>query len=65
MKYKLPKTGNIAPLETRCKKTVYESKDAAQDAIAYVMSGSRVKLETYQCTICGFWHLTSKKKEDN
>ena len=65
MKYKLSKSERIAPLEPRCKKTVYESKVTAQEAIDYVMSGKRVKLETYQCTICGFWHLTSIKKEDD
>jgi hypothetical protein len=65
MKYRLSKIEKIVPLEPRCKKTVYESKDAAQEAIAYVMSGKRVRLETYQCSICGFWHLTSIKKEED
>jgi hypothetical protein len=59
MKYKLVKKKNVSPIEPVCKKTVYDSKKDAEEAIEYVTSGKRVNLKAYHCSVCGFWHLTS------
>lgn len=58
MKYKLTKREKIYPIEPPCKKTMYDSKEDAMEAMKFVMSDKWVKLETYQCSVCGFWHLT-------
>jgi len=60
MKYKLPKTEKIVPIQPSCKKTIYDTKADAEEAIRYVTENRRVNLSAYKCTICGFWHLTSK-----
>ena len=62
MKYKLSKKEKIYPVEPPCRKTMYNSKKDAIEAIAFVTSTRRVDLEAYQCKVCGFWHLTSVKK---
>jgi len=55
------KIKNISPLEPSCKKAVYNSPEEAQDMIRHI-NESRVirEIRAYKCTICGFWHLTSK-----
>jgi hypothetical protein len=61
MGYKLPKTGKIDPVEPPCKKTIYYSPEEAQDMIKYLKENRTDKtISAYKCTICGFWHLTSK-----
>ena len=65
MKYKLTKQEKIYPIEPPCKKTMYKSKEDAQEAIEWVVSGKRVNLDTYHCSVCGFWHLTSIKYKDD
>jgi len=61
MRYKNLKIRNINPFEPSCKKTVYNSAEEAQDMIRHI-NESRVirEIRAYKCTICGFWHLTSK-----
>jgi hypothetical protein len=60
VKYKLSKIEKIYPVEPPCKKTMYKTKADAQEAIKYVNEIRSVELNAYLCTICGFWHLTSK-----
>lgn len=61
MKYKPSHIRKIYPLEAPCKKTIYNSLIDAQEAIDYLLENRVVKdLSAYKCTLCGFWHLTSK-----
>ena len=59
MKYKLSNKEKINPVEPPCRKRIYDSKEDAMEAISFVTSTRRVMLEAYQCSVCGFWHLTS------
>jgi predicted Zn-ribbon and HTH transcriptional regulator len=63
VKYKLSKKENIKPIAPPCKKTIYDSMADALEAIKHAEEVRRVELKPYQCTICGFWHLTSVKKD--
>jgi hypothetical protein len=61
MKSKLSRTRKIDPIETPCKKTIYNSLIEAKESIVYLQENKGAKdLSAYKCTICGFWHLTSK-----
>jgi hypothetical protein len=63
MGYKLSNTKKIHPVEPSCKKTIYNSQEEAQEMISYIKDNRSVKeIHSYKCTICGFWHLTSKSK---
>jgi len=63
MVYKLSNNKKIHPVIPPCNKTMYNSPEEAQDMIQYVKQNRRVRdLYAYKCTICGFWHLTSKSK---
>jgi hypothetical protein len=65
MGYKVSITKKINPIEPICKKTMYNSIEEAQDMIRYIKENRGVqKIQAYQCTVCGFWHLTSKSKLD-
>jgi hypothetical protein len=60
MVYK-PKIKTISPLELPCRKKMYNSREEADDMIRYIME-NRVahEIRAYKCSICGFWHLTSR-----
>jgi hypothetical protein len=61
MKSKLSRISKIDPIETPCKKTIYNSLIEAKESIVYLQENKGAKdLSAYKCTICGFWHLTSK-----
>jgi hypothetical protein len=61
MKYKPSHIRKIYPIETPCKKTMYNSFADAKESIEYLQENKTVKdLSAYKCTVCGFWHLTSK-----
>jgi hypothetical protein len=61
MKYKPSRIRKIGPIESPCKKTIYNSSIEAKEAIAYLQENKHVKdLSAYKCSVCGFWHLTSK-----
>jgi hypothetical protein len=61
MKYKPSRIRNIYPVESPCKKTMYNSLIDAKESIAYLQENRVVKeLSAYKCSVCGFWHLTSK-----
>jgi hypothetical protein len=62
VKYKLTKTEKINPIEPPCKKTIYITQAEALEAIEHMKGIHRIELSTYQCSLCGYWHLTSKKK---
>ena len=53
----------IEPIEPPCKKAMYHSFEEAQDMVKFIKENRTAKeIHVYKCTICGFWHLTSKGK---
>lgn len=61
MKFKSSQVRKISPVESPCKKTMYNSFAEAKESIDYIKENKWVKeLSIYKCTVCGFWHLTSK-----
>jgi hypothetical protein len=61
MKYNLSKKEKITPVGPPCRKKLYDSKEAALEALEYISSTRHVRLKAYQCSVCGFWHLTRIK----
>lgn len=61
MAYRTSKKRQITSVELPCKKTIYHSREEAEDMIRYI-NETRVtrEIKAYKCDICGFWHLTSK-----
>jgi hypothetical protein len=61
MVYRSSKERKINSVEPPCKKTIYNSREEAEDMIRYIRE-TRVtrEIRAYKCAICGFWHLTSK-----
>jgi len=63
MGYKLSNIKKIDPIEPPCKKTIYTTPEEAQDMIKFIKENRSVRdIHAYKCSICGFWHLTSKSK---
>jgi hypothetical protein len=63
MVYKYSNKKDINPLEPPCRKTIYNSPEDAQDMVRFIKENRNVReIKAYRCTICGFWHLTSKSK---
>jgi hypothetical protein len=63
MGYKLSNIKKINPIEVPCKKAIYNSPEDAQDMLNHIRETRRVRdIQVYKCTICGFWHLTSRSK---
>jgi hypothetical protein len=61
MKDKQSSIRKTKPIEYSCKKTIYNSLADAKESIAYLQENKYVKdLSAYKCSVCGFWHLTSK-----
>ena len=63
MAYKPSNFNSIDPIAPACKKAMYNSREEAEDMIRYIQENRIVKeLQTYKCTTCGMWHLTSKSR---
>jgi len=61
MKYKASRIKKVDPIATPCKKKMYDSLNDAQESIGYLQENKTgKKLSAYKCSVCGFWHLTSK-----
>jgi hypothetical protein len=61
MKYKPSSIRKISPVELPCKKKMYNTFPEAKESIDYIQENKSVKeLSAYKCSVCGFWHLTSK-----
>ena len=61
MKYKPSRIRKIYPIESPCKKTMYNSLIDAKESIDYLQKDKWVKgLSAYKCSVRGFWHLTGK-----
>lgn len=63
MAYKLSNIKKVNPIDPVCRKTTYYTQEEAQDMISYIKENRSIKeIRAYKCTICGFWHLTSKSR---
>jgi hypothetical protein len=63
MGYKLSNTKKVDPIGPLCRKAIYNSPEEAQDMLNHIRETRRVRdISVYKCTICGFWHLTSRSK---
>ena len=63
MRYKSSRIRKIYPIESPCKKTMYNSLIDAKESLDYLQENKGVKdLSVYKCSVCGFCHLTSKSK---
>ena len=61
MAYKSSKHQVVDPIGPSCKKTMYDSREEAEDMIRHIRETRYVKdLHAYQCPACGMWHLSSK-----
>jgi hypothetical protein len=61
MRYKHSEIKKISPIEPPCRKTIYNSMEEAQDIIRHINESRVVReIRAYKCSVCGFWHLTSK-----
>jgi hypothetical protein len=61
MKYKPSRIRKIYPVESPCKKTLYNSYADAKESIEFLRETKWISdLSAYKCPVCGFWHLTSK-----
>jgi len=53
----------IPSIQPPCKKAIYNSIEDAQAMIGYIAENRTGReIHPYKCTVCGFWHLTSKSK---
>jgi len=63
MAYKSSKSKSVSPLDPGCKKTIYNSREEAEDMIRHIQEIRVARaLHAYQCSNCGLWHLSSKSK---
>ncbi|MBK7625765.1 MAG: hypothetical protein IPJ16_00940 [Bacteroidales bacterium] len=63
MAYKHSNIKNIDPIQPVCKKAIYNTQEEALDMAAHIKETRVVReISAYKCTICGFWHLTSRTK---
>jgi hypothetical protein len=61
MRYNKSDIKNIPPIEPVCRKKIYHSQAEAEDMIRHIRETRVVReISAYKCSICGFWHLTSK-----
>lgn len=49
----------------RCRKLVYLKKQSAQDAADRMRESRGWDQEPYECPRCRYWHLTSRKEDEN
>lgn len=63
MKYRQTSGKKVEPIGFSCRKAVYHTREEAQAVIDHIKE-TRVtrEIKPYQCTVCGFWHLTSRGK---
>ena len=63
MAYKASRYKSVDPIAPSCNKTMYNTREEAEDMIRHIQENRVVReLNTYQCTTCGLWHLTSKSR---
>jgi hypothetical protein len=63
MRYKTTEKKSIQPFEPPCRKTIYQTREDAEDMIRHIAeTRTGRKITAYRCEVCGFWHLTSRQK---
>lgn len=63
MGYRRSDKTKIPPVEPVCKKAMYNSLEDARAMINHINENRIVReIRAYKCSICGFWHLTSKSE---
>lgn len=63
MRYKTTGKKSIEPFEPTCRKAIYHTREDAEYMIRHIAETRTGRMITaYRCELCGFWHLTSKKK---
>lgn len=63
MAYNRNSRKSVNPIDPSCNKTIYNTREEAEDMIRYIQENRVVKeLRAYQCNVCGLWHLSSKSK---
>jgi hypothetical protein len=63
MAYKPSNFKSVDPIAPACKKSIYNSREDAEEMIRYILEIRNVReLHAYKCTTCGKWHLTSKSR---
>jgi hypothetical protein len=61
MPYNLSKNIKPDPIKPPCKKKIYYSQDEANEMAVHIRETRSIReINVYRCTVCGFWHLTSK-----
>jgi hypothetical protein len=61
MAYQKSRRKSPESLSPACRKTMYHSREEAEDMIRYITENRVVReLRAYLCDACGTWHLTSK-----
>jgi hypothetical protein len=64
MGYTISGKRNVNAIEPSCKKTIYNSREDANDMIRHINeTRSAKKIHAYKCDVCGFWHLTSRNEK--
>ena len=52
----------LLPCET---KNRYKAEEDARDAAEFhMLEDMTIQLDVYQCTVCGYWHMTSRAEGD-
>ena len=63
MRYKTVARKNVDPFLLPCIKTIYQTREDAEDMIRHIAeTRTGREIRAYRCDVCGFWHLTSRKK---
>jgi hypothetical protein len=62
MAYKTTRGKRPEPVDPPCNKTIYHSAEEAMDVVRHITETRVVRaLRPYRCSVCGFWHLTSRQ----
>ena len=63
MAYKSSRSKSVSPLHPGCNKTIYDSREKAEEMIRHLQESRYVRdLHAYHCPDCGLWHLSSKPR---
>lgn len=64
MTYKYSKSNKPDPLQPSCRKKIYNTPEEAREMIDFINENRVVRhIHAYKCSVCGFWHLTSKPEK--
>jgi hypothetical protein len=61
MRYRSVNKKKVDEINPVCKKAIYHSKAEAEDMIRHITETRETReIKAYRCSVCGFWHLTSR-----